>query len=295
MKSLFYVGMDVHKDSISIAVLRDNNKNVEFERQIRNEPARIKKFFNKYKDESLICCYEAGPTGFALYRQLEEMNITCYVAAPSLLPRKPGDRIKTDKRDALMLAKVLRNQEIVSVYVPSTSDEAKIDLLKDKIDEIAAEARYVEKVSKLRCFKGIDTLTALTFIAEIGDFRRFRKAQNFMSYLGLVPSERSSGNQRRLGSITKAGNSRLRKLLIESSWHYKHYGPSKTLKMRRKGQDCEIVAYADKAGWRLNKKFKKLNYRGKVSQKIVTAIARKLSGFIWGMMLGNTDSITAAQ
>ena len=352
MKSLFYVGMDVHKDSISIAVLRDNNKNVEFERQIRNEPARIKKFFNKYIDESLICCYEAGPTGFALYRQLEEMNITCYVAAPSLLPRKPGDRIKTDKRDALMLAKVLRNQEIVSVYVPSASDEAvrdylrmctdmrtdlkkqkqrlnhfllrigikytggtrtwtvvyrkwlkslafkeeihqsvlneyfttiqeqeaKIDRLKDKIDEIAAEAKYVENVSKLRCFKGIDTLTALTFIAEIGDFRRFRKAQNFMSYMGLVPSERSSGNQRRLGSITKAGNSRLRKLLIESSWHYRHYGPSKKLNTRRKGQDCEIVAYADKAGWRLNKKFKKLTYRGKVSQKIVTAFASSLSG-----------------
>jgi transposase len=365
MKSLFYVGMDVHKDSISIAVFRDNNSNVEFERQIRNEPARIKKFFSKYKDESLICCYEAGPTGFALYRQLEELDITCYVAAPSLLPRKPGDRIKTDKRDAVMLAKVLRNQEIVSVYVPTRTDESvrdylrmcndmrsdlkrhkqrllqfllrlgkkyetsnrywtglhrkwlkslqfkeeihkcvfeeyytlileqeeKIERYKEKIEDISSEVRYAEKVSKLRCFKGIDTLTALTFVAEIGDFRRFNKAQNFMSYMGLVPSEHSSGNKRRQGSITKAGNSRLRLLLIESSWHYRYYGTSKRLALRRKGQNTETIAYSDKAGRRLNTKFLRYMRKGKRHQKIVTAVARELSGFIWGMMVGETSLI----
>jgi transposase len=362
MKSLYYFGIDSHKETLQIAALRDNDRNVEFERQIKNEPARIKKFFSKYKDENIICCYEAGPTGFTLYRQLEEMGITCYVAAPSLLPRKPGDRIKTDKRDAIMLAKVLRNQEIVSVWVPTRSDESvrdylrmcndirsdlkrqkqrliqfllrigekyetgkgtwtgahrkwlkalqfeqemhklvfdeyymvivemeeKIHRLQDKIEEISAEERYAERVSKLRCFKGIDTLTALTFVAEIGDFRRFRKAHEFMSYLGLVPSEHSSGDKRRIGSITKAGNSRLRKLLIESGWHYRSYAPSKRLRMRRKGQDSGIVAYADKAGRRLSKKYNKLQSRGKMSQKIVTAIARELAGFIWGMMVGNT-------
>lgn len=367
MESVIYVGMDVHKETIAIAVLRDNNKNVEFEKQIRNEPGQIKKFFTKLKEKNIniLCCYEAGPTGFALYRQLEEMEITCYVAAPSLLPRKPGDRIKTDKRDAIMLAKVLKNQEITPVYIPTRSDEsvrdylrmcndmksdlkkqkqrllqfllrigkkyytgknywtgshrkwlkslqfeeeihksvfdeyyttileqeAKIDRLKEKIEEIGAEARYAEKVSKLRCFKGIDTLTALTFVAEIGDFRRFRKAQEFMAYMGLVPSEYSSGEKRKIGGITKAGNSRLRKLLIESSWHYKTYTPSKRLAMRRKGQAVETIAYADKAGKRLNKKYMKLIFSGKIAQKTVTAVARELSGFIWGMMVGKTSLV----
>jgi transposase len=365
MNSVIYAGMDVHKETIAIAVFRDNNRNVEFERQIRNDPGRIKKFFKRLQDkgENIICCYEAGPTGFAIFRQLEEMAITCYIAAPSLLPRKPGDRIKTDKRDAIMLAKVLRNQEIVPVHVPTRSDEsvrdylrmcddmksdlkkqkqrllqfllrigkkfeagkkywtgthrtwlkalqfeeamhitvfneyyttileqeAKIGRLKEKIEEIGAEERYAERVSKLRCFKGIDTLTALTFVAEIGDFRRFRKAQEFMSYMGLVPSEHSSGEKRKIGGITKAGNSRLRKLLIESSWHYRNYQPSKRLAIRRRGQDAEIIAYADKAGKRLNKKFTKLIYNGKSPQKTVTAIARELSGFIWGMMVGKTS------
>ena len=132
MNSLIYVGMDVHKETIAIAIFRDNNRNVEFERTIRNEPGQIKKFFKRLKDkeENIISCYEAGPTGFTIYRQLEEMEITCLVAAPSLLPRKPGDKIKTDKRDAIMLAKVLRNGEIVSVWVPTKSDESVRDYLR---------------------------------------------------------------------------------------------------------------------------------------------------------------------
>ncbi len=367
MNSLIYVGIDVHKDTIVIAVFRGNNKNPEFTREIRNEPGQIKKFFKRLKEkgETIIATYEAGPTGYVLYRQLEEMEITCYIAAPSKLYRAPGDKIKTDKRDAIMLAKVLRNNEIVSVWIPTKSDESvrdflrmcndirddlkrqkqrlllfllrighkyekgkkywtgshrtwlkklqfdesmhktifdecytlivemeeKIHRFKEKIEEIGAEKRYAEKVSKLRCFKGIDTLTALTFVAEIGDFRRFRKAQEFMSYLGLVPSEHSSGASRKVGGITKAGNSRLRRLLIESSWHYRSYKPSKRLRMRRKGQSVEVIAYADKGGRRLSKKFNKLLSRGKVSQKIVTAIARELAGFIWGMMVSKTASI----
>ena len=366
MRSVIYVGMDVHKESIAVAIMRDSNRNVEFERQIRNEPGQIKKFFNrlKEKDEAILTCYEAGPTGFTLYRLLEEMEITCYIAAPSLLPRKPGDRIKTDRRDAVLLAKALRNQEITPVHVSSRSDESvrdylrfcndmrgdlkkqkqrllqfllrigkkydegksywtashrrwmkavsfeedlhkavfeeyyaailaleeKIDRLKEKIEEIGAEERYAEKVSKLKCFKGIETLTALTFVAEIGDFRRFGKAHEFMAYLGLVPSEHSSGERRRTGGITKAGNSRLRKLLIESSWHYRHYGPSKRLAARRKGQPVEIIAYADKAGRRLTKKYHKLVFHKKIPQKAVTAVARELSGFVWGMMVGQISA-----
>lgn len=362
MNSVIYVGMDVHKETIAIAVMRDSNRNVEFERQIRNEPGQVKKFFNrlKEKEQAIIACYEAGPCGYTLYRLLEELEITCYVAAPSLLPRKPGDRIKTDRRDAVLLAKALRNQEITPVHVPSRSDESvrdylrfcndmrtdlkrqkqrllqfllrngkrydagksywtgahrtwmknlsfeeelhktifeeyytviveleeKIERLKEKIEELGAEERYAKKVSTLKCFKGVNTLTALTFVSEIGDFRRFGKAHEFMAYLGLVPSEHSSGEKKRVGSITKAGNSRLRKLLIEAGWHYRHYGPSKRLTARRKEQPIEVIAYADKAGKRLTKKYHKLVFQKKIPQKAVTAVARELAGFIWGMMVG---------
>jgi transposase len=362
MRSVIYVGMDVHKETIAIAVMRDSNRNVEFERQIRNEPGQVKKFFNrlKEKEEMILTCYEAGPCGYTLYRLLEEIEIICYIAAPSLLPRKPGERIKTDRRDAVMLVKALRNQEITPVHVPERGDEAvrdylrlcndmrgdlkkqkqrllqfllrvgkkydegktywtgahrswikklsfeqelhkvileeyytaiieleeKIERLKEKIEELGAEERYAEQVSKLKCLKGIDTLTALTFVSEIGDFRRFARSSEFMAYLGLVPSEHSSGERRKIGGITKAGNSRLRKLLIESSWHYRHYGPSKRLASRRKGQSTEVIAYADKAGRRLTKKYHKLVFHKKVPQKAVTAVARELAGFIWGMMVG---------
>ena len=365
MESIIYVGMDVHKESVTIAVLRDRNQEAEFVRSIKNEKRQIARFFQRLQDKEsvILSCYEAGPTGFALYRQLDEMNITCYIAAPSLLPRKPGDRIKTDSRDALMLAKTLRNQELVPIHIPERSDEAvrdflrmvddmrkdlkrhkqrllqfllrigikydsgrsfwtgahrtwmkrlhfeqenhqwvfqeyytavceteeKIERLNEKIKELSAEKRYKERVAELRCFKGIDTLTALTFVTEIGDFRRFSTAQKFMAYLGLVPSESSSGEKRRIGGITKAGNSRLRRLLIESSWHYRSYQPSKRLTQRRVGQPPEVVGYVNKAGRRLNRKYLKMIYRGIPSQKTVTAVARELAGFIWGMMVGKIE------
>jgi transposase len=174
-------------------------------------------------------------------------------------------------------------------YTVILEQEAKIARLTERIEEISAETRYAERVSKLKCLKGISTLSALTFVVEIGDFRRFRKAQGFMAYMGLVPSEHSSGEIRKQGRITKAGNSRLRMLLIEAGWHYRHYGPSKRLSQRRKGQSVDIVAYADKAGKRLNRKFDRLSLRGKTKQKIVTAVARELAGFIWGMMVGRTE------
>ncbi len=163
--------------------------------------------------------------------------------------------------------------------------------MEERIEELGAQQRYAQQVSKLKCFKGINTLSALSFVVEIGDFRRFKKAHELMAYLGLVPSEHSSGASRRLGGITKAGNSRLRRLLVEASWHYRHqYTPSKRLAARRKGQEIEVIAYADKAGRRLTRKFNKLVYRGKRSQTAVTAVARELSGFLWGIMTGNTSA-----
>lgn len=364
MSNILYVGLDVHKKSITIVVFRNNEKEPFIIISKRNDKAVLKKYFKKLQEKgTIISCYEAGPTGFELYRFLTEIGIQCIIAAPGLLPKTPGNRIKNDKRDAIGLAKTLRNGDIVSVHVPSQSDEAirdyirmrgdfKIDLkrkkqqllnfllrhdrkfdnasywtlkhrnwikkqdftekmlnetlteyytsiieleekikrLENNIDEIANKESYKNNVSKLKCFKGIDTLTALSFIVEVSDFNRFSKAEQFMGFLGVTPSESSSGEKRRLGGITKCGNSHLRKLLIESSWHYRYYNPAAIrLVRRRKNQRAEIIAYANKAGRRLNKKYIKMSCNGKNSKVTVTAVARELSGFIWGMMTNNID------
>lgn len=362
-RSILYVGLDVHKNTITFAVFKDNKIEPFIVTTKRNDKTEIKKYFEKLKQQGvIICCYEAGPSGFELYRFLTDLRIQCIVAAPSLLPKKPGGRIKNDKRDAKDLAKALRNNDITSVYIPKVKDEAvrdyirmrgdfKIDLkrkkqqllsfllrhdrkynnkgqywtqkhrkwikaqefteiiykdivneyyiaiidledkikrLDEKILEMSNKEEYVKNVSKLRCFKGIDTLTALSLVVEISDFRRFSKAEQIMGYLGLTPSEDSSGDKRRLGSITKCGNSYLRRLLIESSWHYRYYNNVSTrLSLRRRNQPSELIAYADKAGRRLNKKFHKLILHNKSPQVAVTAVARELSGFIWGMMTNN--------
>jgi transposase len=158
-----------------------------------------------------------------------------------------------------------------------------------RIEQIALEERYAEPVARLKAFKGIATLIALSFVVEIGDFLRFATAQQFMAFLGLVPSEYSSGNKRRQGSITKAGNSHLRKLLVEAGWQYRSYHPgSKRLAKRREGLPPKLVAYANRAGRRLNKKYLRLVFTGKPSQVAVTAVARELAGFVWGAMTGKT-------
>ena len=157
-----------------------------------------------------------------------------------------------------------------------------------RIQEIAMSAKYAQKGGTLRCLKGIDYLTALTLLVEIGDFHRFRSAQSFMGFLGLTPSEYSSGNKRRQGGITKAGNSHVRKLLVESSRHYRHRcAPSGRLQQRRMGQSEKVIHYADKALFRLQRKFSKMVYHSKPKQIVVTSVARELAGFIWGVMPEN--------
>ena len=363
--SILYTGLDVHKKTIFIAIFRDHETEACILIEKKNDKSELKKYFNKLKEKGhVICCYEAGPTGFELYRFLKKIGIDCIIAVPSLLPKRPGDKIKNDRRDAIDLARTLRNGDIVSVNVPSESDEAvrdyirmrgdfkddlrkkkqqllhfllrhdkkyidqgeywtqkhriwiksqtfsqdllkdilneyyaaiinledRIKLLEEKIEEISIKDEYRNDVNRLKCFKGIDTLTSLSFVVEICDFKRFNKAEQFMGFLGLTPSENSTGDKRRQGGITKCGNSHLRKLLIESSWHYRYYnGISKRLSARRKGQSPEIIAYADKAGNRLNKKYVKLCFKGKNSNVAVTAVARELSGFIWGAMTGNIN------
>jgi len=164
----------------------------------------------------------------------------------------------------------LQKTTFQELYTVVCEREEKIARFEEKIEELAAEERYG--------LKGIQTFTALSIVAEIGDFRRFACAREFMSCLGLVPSEHSSGERSRRGGITKAGNSRLRRLLVESSWHYQTYNPSKLLAARRRGKDPQLIAYADKAGRRLSKKYQKFLRRGKEKQKVVIALARELSG-----------------
>lgn len=365
MESVAYVGMDVDKEKIAMSVVCGYEPEPRVERIIRNRADAITKFFTEVADryDNLIACYEAGACGFELHRRVTELDVGCVVVAPSSIPRKANDRIKTDRRDARKLARELRNGNLSPVYVPTRKDEAARDYLRlyedvksdlkktkqrlvhflnrheilceegrtwtvkywkwlralkfelpiaretfdeyiagveyleerrtriaEQIEQIAAEPCYEPAVKTLRAFRGIGTLTALSFVLEISDFRRFARAQQFMAFLGIVPSEHSSGDKRRVGSITKAGNSHLRKLLVEAAWHARSYSSAQTKKVMREraGLPVEVVRYADRAGKRLHKKYWRLVHAGRPSQVAVTAVARELAGFIWGAMVGQT-------
>jgi transposase len=360
MTNVYHVGLDVHKETADIAVFKNWNQDSEYEKHIQYDERRIiEEVLSLQEKGSVTVCYEAGCMGFTLQRYLEEAGIRCMVIAPGKMPRRPGERIKNDRRDARKLAKLLKSGEAEGIHIPTPEDEAVRDYLRARgdikddlkrarqrlskfllrtgyrymekhwtmkhrkwmdnlslgemqretfamyyyyiqeleeklygidlrIDEIAQSERYNSRVSFLRCLKGVDYLTALAFVCEVGDFRRFRNAKSFMAYLGLVPGERSSGGTRRQGSITKAGNSHLRTLLIESSWHYRYKAPaSRRLSQRRVGISPDIVVYADRAMHRLQQKFFKLVLKGKPGQVAVTAVARELAGFMWGLMTNN--------
>lgn len=361
MNSVAYVGMDVDKQKIAMAMLRNGEKRTE-DQIVANKPGEIKQYFAKLLREydEVYSCYEAGSCGFELWRQVTDLGVVVTVASPGSVPRKSGDRVKTDKRDARKLAMALRNGDLSAVYVPTREEEEirdylrlyedmKYDLKRAKqrllhfllrhgirwtegrnwtathwrwlrrlefntavaratyeeyrtqivdlqekceriaaeIEEIAQQEAYREQVQRLKAFKGVETLIALSLVVEIGRFDRFEKAEQFMAFLGLVPSEHSSGDRRRVGSITKAGNSHLRKLLVQTAWHYRSYHPnSRTLVKRRQGLPADLVSYANRAGRRLNKKFLRIVFRGRPSQVAVTAVAREFAGFIWGAMVG---------
>jgi len=361
MNRVHYVGMDVDKEKIVLARLGAGRGAEVQEHVIANTPSAVKKHFTVLlADAEVHASYEAGCFGFGLYRQLSAMGVAVLVAAPGLIPRKPSDHIKTDRRDARTLAMALRAGQLTGIYVPTAQDESVRDYLRmyedlrgdlrickqrilhfllrrgirydqggpwtvrhknwlsslefsdprdrktldmylstmqeiegkcseaaEEVEQIAAQDRYREQTKKLTAFKGIKTLIALSFVADIGDFRRFPNARQFMAYLGVVPSEHSSGNKRRQGGITKAGNSHLRRLLVEAAWHYRSYHPSsRVLTERRKGVDPQILTYANRAGRRLSRKYMHLLLRGKRSQVAVTAVSRELAGFIWGAMTG---------
>jgi transposase len=308
---------------------------------------------------ALQCCYEAGPCGFELQRALRQQGIACEVIAPALIPRRPGDRVKTDRRDAAQLAVLYRAGALTAVHVPTEQEEAARDLLRCRediradllrarhrlskfllrhgrrftatkkawtqrhdawlraqtwplaaldqthrayvraVDENLARLRDVERdlralldleplrerVQRLRCFRGIDDLTALTIAAELGDARRFSSAPRTMAYVGLIPSEHSSGSKRAHGRITKTGNAHLRRVLVESAWHYRHHPfIGKTLRARQRGAPAAIIAQAWTAQQRLHRRYARFAARGKPKQHIVTAVARELTGFVWAAL-----------
>lgn len=358
MDQFTYVGMDVHKDTISIAVLRGSEE-VPTTCQIPNDPQAIRRFFKRLGDPAGIrSCYEAGPCGFELHRFLGSLGIRCDVIAPSRIPRRPGDRVKTDRRDAIQLVRLLRAGELTAIHVPTPQEEAIRDLVRaredlrrdivasghrlskfllrhglayregkawtqgywtwlkavrfdlpplqttldhyilslrtrlDQRDGLDAELRtlaesgpHAPAVARLRCLKGIDTLTALAIVAEVQDFRRFATAPEFMGFLGLVPSESSTGSSQNRGAITKTGNGHVRRLLVEAAWAYRHrpkVGPE--LKARQEGQSPFVRATAWKAQLRLHRRYRRFQAKGRSHQLTIVAMAGELAGFVWALM-----------
>jgi len=357
-----YVGLDVHKKSIYVSVVATDSAKVVEAWQIANEKravGRMVKKLRKLGNGPIMSCYEAGPCGYVLQRQLREAGVECQVIAPSLIPTRPGDRIKTDKRDAEKLAKHLRAGLLTEVHPPTPEDEAvrdlvraredakddqrrarqrlgkfllrrglvyrdgshwtkrhkvwlqkqklenpvarsvfeaylfaveqadeRLELLRKQIQEVAESPRYRQSVSWLCCLRGVKTTTAMTIIAELHDFRRFTSAPQLMSYIGVTPSEYSSGGHSKRGGITKAGNGRVRRVLVEAAWSYRHRpAVSADLKKRRKGQPLAVISIADRAQTRLHRKYWRMKELHNKPHNVVTvALARELVGFIWAIL-----------
>jgi transposase len=356
--SVVYVGLDVHKDSITIAVAREGREAAEDWKAIPHDGVRLRKVLEMLarNGESLKVCYEAGPTGFGLCRRLREAGIDCMVVAPSLVPGKPGDRVKTDRRDARRLARFLRSGELTAVYVPDEAVEAirdlerarddakcaervarhqlgkfllrhdrrwekttwtrrhldwirgqkfrfaaqqrvledylktvedlaeRVERLTAQVAELVQETALAPLVQALQAFRGISVVSAVTIAAEAGDLRRFASATQFMSYVGLVPSEHTTGHRRRQGPITRCGNGHLRRILVEAAWHYRHLPlMSKELRRRNKGLAPGVQRIAWEAQKRLHQRLYHLIHSGKSVNKAITALARELAGFIWAV------------
>jgi len=353
-----YVALDDSKRKIVAGILRPGAMDPEV-REIANDPGEVGRLFRRLRrDGPVVACYEAGVSGYALHRQLTQLEVPCQVVAPSLTPRRPGERIKTDSRDAKKLVRLFRAGELTPVHVPDEAEEGVRDLvrcreavrrevirwrhrvlkllfrhgrgyvggknwtqahwrwirsqrfdqaplqrafeatlfaleqamarqaeLERELAALAADAPYREPVGRLRCFRGIDTLSAMVLLAEIVDFRRFGRAREFMAYLGAVPSEYSSGDAHRRGALTKAGNQHARRILIEAAWHYRHR-PALVGRLRRRseGQPPEARHHAWRAQQRLHRRYRHLLRQGKRPPVAVVAVARELAGFIWAAM-----------
>ena len=354
-----YVGLDVHKDTIAVA-LADGGKRGEAREHgiIVHTSSALAKLAAKLArgGRELRFCYEAGPCGYGIQRQLTEAGHGCVVVAPSLIPRKPGDRIKTDRRDAINLAKLHRAGELTAVWVPDQAHEAVRDLVRARLAAVrtlrqarqqlsgfllrhghhynrpawtlmhrrwlagltfehaihyivledciaAVEAATARRdhlevhikaalsdwslrpvVNALQALRGLALVAAATLVAELGDITRFDNPRQLMAYLGLVPSEHSSGQTRRQGGITKAGNNAARRMLIEAAWSYRFPARiSRELLLRQEGLTKPIRETAWKAQERLCQRYRKLARASKAPTVVTAAIARELAGFVWAI------------
>lgn len=358
MKTIAYVGIDYHINVLAIAIVVDGQKGLYETIRISNNDKTIKRYMKKLSNTFTIkACYEASNSGYAFQRKMASWGYDCVVIAPSLIPKKPGNRRKNDFRDAKDLAQNYAKDMLTKVHLPSEKEEAlrslircrlsfkesakrvkhqinslllsqgfrwpkskwtqqhrkwifqiklpvrhlqqaldeyfsllqylesRLDYLEQEIEQIASSSFYASSVNKLKAFKGISTLTAMVLIAEITDFRRFASPRALMAFLGLIPSEHSSGDKQRGGPITKTGNSRCRKLLIESVQHYSKR-PNISDKMRQElaQVDPHSANIAIKSLKRLHKRYWSLTMKGKIRPVVITAIAREFVGFIWSIM-----------
>ena len=257
MSELTFIGLDVHARSVTAGVLEGSTGEV---RSCAAPPRTAELvLWLREQGESLSVAYEAGPTGFGLARACAAAGVPCLVAAPSKIARAPGERVKTDRRDALKLARLLRLGELVALRVPSVTEEGARDLVRAREDargdlmrarrealdraicEEAATEPWAGVVGRLACLRGVSTLTAFALATEIGEWQRF-DGRSIGAYLGLTPSESSSGERRRQGAITKTGNAHARRLLVEAAWHQRRTAlrPSRELARRREGQPALV-------------------------------------------------------
>ena len=356
-----YIGLDVHKDTLAVAVAESGRGEPEFYGEIAHQSRKVARLIERlsarYGGERLLFVYEAGPCGYGLYRQILATGHDCEVVAPSLIPRKAGERVKTDRRDALALARLSRAGELSAVWVPDQEQEAMRDLTRAREDMKALELKarqrlgafllrhgrvyggksrwtqahfrwletvrfdspvqqvvleeYLEAVKRaqrqvagleeqmrealtgwslrpmvegLMALRGVGLITAMTTLAELGDITRFDSPRQLMAYLGLIPSEHSSGPSRRQGAITRTGNGHVRRILTEAGWQYQ-YPARKTRDIQRRAERSSprIQAIAWQAQKRLCGRYRALLRAGKVKNQVTTAVARELVGFLWAI------------
>src|SRR3954453_20893612 len=355
-----YVGLDVSKLKVSVALAEaGRDGEVRFLGEVENNPARIGRLVAKLakRHRRLAFCYEAGPTGYGLHRQVAALGHDCAVVAPSLIPRRPGERVKTNRRDALTLARLHRAGELTRVWIPDPGHEAvrelvrareaamavlrtkrqhlqsfllrhgriysgsrpwtqvharwlsnlsfehpaqylvlreyrqaideaetRLERLTQHVAEVVSSWSMAPVVEAYQALRGVAFLTAVTFVAEIGDVRRFATPRQLMAYLGLTPSEHSTGDRVRRGSITKAGNPRARRVLIEGAWTYRFPARlSRLLQERQAGLPKIVRAIAWKAQLRLCARYRRLMAAGKRQTVVTTAIAREMAAFLWAI------------
>jgi transposase len=354
-----YVGLDVHKDSIVVAVAVGGLRGeVREYGRIANTSAALDRLLRKLGGDGMTLrfCYEAGPCGYGIQRRLSARGHECVVVAPSLIPKRAGDRVKTDRRDAASLAKLHRAGELTAVWVPDAQHEAMRDLVRARLDAVHALRRARQQLSgfllrqgchygrpawtklhrrwlaglkfaqavhhlvledyiaaveaaaarrdrltgqieamlpdwtlapvvaALQTMRGMALVNAATLIAELGDLSRFANPRQLMAYLGLVPSEYSSGASIKRGGLTKAGNRAARRLLIEAAWCYRFPARvSRELLLRQEEQPKPIREIAWKAQLRLCARYRRLARTGKPANIVTTAIARELAGFVWAI------------